>query len=178
MNLLKITALGVALFASVSTYAQGTINFANKITGSVDAKIIDGATGTGASGANGFFAQLYVGANAGSLVAAGSPVALRSDAGIGYVVASIVTTALPGGSTAIVQMRAWTGAATYEAATSKGASANVSVVLGDPSANPPGVPTSLVGLQGFTVAAVPEPATLALAGLGGLGLMALRRKTA
>jgi hypothetical protein len=170
----------VALFASVSTYAQGTINFANKISGSVDAKIIAGATGLGASGANGFFAQLYVGAAAGSLVAAGSPIALRSDAGIGYVVASIVTTVLPAGSTAIVQMRAWTGAATYELASIKNSSADVSVVLGGQGpSGPPAVPANLVGLQGFTVAGVvPEPATLALAGIGGLGLLAMRRKSA
>jgi hypothetical protein len=176
MRSLKSWALAFTTLLAVSGYSQGTINFANKITGSVDAKIIDSDTGLGASGSDGFFAQLYVGADAGSLVAAGSPVPLRSDAGIGYVVASIVTTSLPGGSTALVQMRAWTGAATYENATRKGSSATLNVRLGDPSATPPEVPPSLVGLGGFTMPlAVPEPSTMSLAAAGCLALVGLKR---
>jgi len=44
---------------------------------------------------------------------------------------------------------------------------------------PPGTPTSVFasgGISQFTLYAVPEPATLALAGLGGISMLFLRRR--
>jgi len=41
---------------------------------------------------------------------------------------------------------------------------------------PPSLPPNLVGLQSFNIYYVPEPGTLALLGLGALGLMVFRRK--
>jgi hypothetical protein len=175
MNSFKSFLLALATLASFSGFSQGTINFATKITGSVDSKVYYADTGIGVSGADGYFVQLYVGANAGSLVAAGSPVALRSDAGVGYVVASIVTTSLPGGSTALVQMRAWKDAPNYETASSKGSTSNISVLLGDNSAKPPTVPASLIGLPGIAVGPVPEPTTASLAAVGCLAVAMLGR---
>ena len=37
-------------------------------------------------------------------------------------------------------------------------------------------PSNLAGLQGFTVPVVPEPSTIALAVMGGAGLLAIRRR--
>jgi hypothetical protein len=157
MNSFKSFLLALATLASFSGFSQGTINFATKITGSVDSKVYYADTGIGVSGADGYFVQLYVGANA------------------GYVVASIVTTSLPGGSTALVQMRAWKDAPNYETASSKGSTSNISVLLGDNSAKPPTVPASLIGLPGIAVGPVPEPTTASLAAVGCLAVAMLGR---
>jgi hypothetical protein len=175
MRSLKSWTLAFTTLLAVSGYSQGTIHFATKINGALDAKIIDGATGLGASGADGFFAQLYVSPDANSLEAVGSPVPLRSDVGIGYVVASEVTTRFPGSTTVAVELRAWTGGATYESALRKGSSTPISVVLGDPNSLPPGLPVILIGLQGFVVEAVPEPSTMSLAAAGFLALVGFKR---
>jgi hypothetical protein len=71
--------------------------------------------------------------------------------------------------------------------TSSGANQGWSGVLafanstgGNPAGAPPGTPANLTGWDGLGVnlvlAPVPEPATLALAGLGGLSLLLFRRK--
>jgi len=59
---------------------------------------------------------------------------------------------------------------------------SVAITPGSPTASPPSVPASLFGtglLQKFTlgeIVATPEPSTIALAGLGGLALLAIRRR--
>jgi hypothetical protein len=94
-----------------------------------------------------------------------------------------VTTALPAGSTAFVAFKAWDASkgSSFEAASAAlglvGESATISVVLGG-AGNPPSVPVNLIGLQGFNLAVVPEPGVMSLAAIGGLGLLALRRKNA
>jgi hypothetical protein len=52
------------------------------------------------------------------------------------------------------------------------------VTLADPSLVPPGIPTTMTALNGhpWNVHPVPEPSTLALAGLGLAGIMMLRRR--
>lgn len=177
---IKLPLMACAILASASVFAQGQINFANRITTTptVTAPILT-PDGANASGADGYMAQLYIGLDAGSLVAVGSPVALRSDGGIGYIVASAITTAFAGGTVVQAQVWAWAGGASYEAATvAIGKSNIIPVTVGDPNGSPPGVPANLVGLTSIATTVVPEPATLALAGIGGLGLLALRRKSA
>jgi hypothetical protein len=203
---MKTFLLGISALALVgSAFGQGQITFNNRVTGAVDSRIYglqvgnpsvaltgNSATGTpagttvytGAALAGGFTAELWAGANAGSLVAVpGSQTTFRttSAAANGYI--NGLTVAIPGfdgGTTPTLQVRVWDTAtgATYAAATSKGASlAFTSQVLGGGTTVIP-VP-NMIGLTSFNVAtAVPEPATLALAGIGGLGLLAMRRKSA
>jgi len=92
----------------------------------------------------------------------------------GYVSAGVANfaSAAPG-STVNLVLRAWTGASTYEAATSRVVSAPFSVTFAV-APNPPG---DLVGLPTTALAlSVPEPATLALGALGLGALLAYRRK--
>jgi hypothetical protein len=175
----KILALASILALAGSAWGQGTVNFQTLLPGSIDAKVlkVDGSP----AGA-GFWGQLYAGASATSLAAVGVPKNFAGESG--YIVAGSVT--IPGiaaGGPAFVQLRAWAAASgtSYEDAAAKsdgviGASAVLSLAAtGNPSAQPPGTPVNLVGLQGLSLAVVPEPSTWALLALG-LGALALRRR--
>jgi len=176
----KFLAIAAVVAATIAAQAQGTVNFANRVPSSgIDAKVL-GTDGTALSGA-GFMAQLYVGANASSLSAVGSPVPFRTGAAAGYISASTITTGIaPGAASAAV--RAWDAStgASYEAATVKGSSAVLSIVLGG-AGSPPSLPGDLTGLTGFSltgsapVGNVPEPSTIAL-GVIGAGALFLRRR--
>lgn len=177
----KLIAVAAVVVATIAAQAQGTINFANRVVGSFDAKVLN-AAGAPLDGA-GFMAQLYVGASASSLAAVGSPVPFRTGGAAGYVTSSTVTVGgIAGGGAASVAMRAWDAStgATYDAATTRGSSAVLSLTLGG-GGSPPGLPTNLDGLVGFSLAgagpgpAVPEPSTVAL-GLLGAGALFLRRR--
>jgi hypothetical protein len=105
--------------------------------------------------------------------------------GAGWWYLGGVDTGLPTGA-ATLQVRAWYNGgvySTYEAAVAAGVNTGMSGVLTiNLAANTsPVIPTPIdAGMTAFSVAApVPEPTTLALAGLGGFGmLLALRRKKA
>jgi len=173
-----------ALLAAGSAFAQGTINFSTKITGTVDAKVFYGVPGgaTSPAGAD-YSAQLYVGAAGGALSAVGSAVPFRGDAGIGYITAGgkVAVPGIAGGSSASVELRAWKTSlgASYEAALAAGGGVNVgksapiTITLGG-GGTPPAPDANLAGLQGFVIP-VPEPSIAAL-GLLGAGLLVIRRK--
>jgi len=173
-----------ALLAAGSAFAQGTLNFSTKITGTVDAKVTYGVPGSPGTAANGdYVGQLYAGAPGGALSAVGSPVPFRSDAGIGYITAGgkVTVPGIAGGSSASVELRAWKSSlgATYEAALAAGGGNNVgksspiTLTLGG-GGTPPAPDANLAGLQGFMIP-VPEPSIAAL-GLLGAGLLVIRRK--
>lgn len=170
------------VMAAVSAFAQGQINFGNRVPGSVEAKITD-AAGNGLSG-TGFSAQLWAGpagASESQLVPVpNSLVSFRTGAAAGYITSGAVT--VPGiavGSTGVFQVRAWDNAGgtitSWEAASNKGASALItSAALGGvPASGPPVTPPDLVGLQPFSI---PEPSTIALGVLGAAALLFRRRK--
>lgn len=178
-------ALFAAIFAavvSVSTDAQGTINFNNRVSGQVDAPVSrpDG-TGAGPS----VNAQLYwVQEAAGSLTYTPlHPATTFRDGSerpyLAYYVIGDPSFEVPGtrgGNFIRVVLRAWEGPSFEAAAAGNGSLWGQSNVIGIHLGEdlPFGVftPALLVGLQGFTL--VPEPRIVALVVLGGAVLIWLR----
>ena len=186
MKRLALVALtSVAVVATA--YAQGTVNFNNRVVGSVVAPVynVDGVTGLDGDA---FTAQLFGGAQgaaADSLTPLAPATIFRTGAGAGFVVAAgaVAVTGVAGGETATLQLRAWDnmgGTLTdFDAAVAAGAAWGASTPfdvagLGDPSASPPTTPPNLVGLTSFSL--VPEPSTYALLALGAGALFLRRRK--
>jgi len=171
-----------ALLVAASTYAQGTVNFVNKITGTLDARVFY-ATATDPLPADASYsAQLYAGPVGGALVAVGAPIPFRStpEAAKGYWIGDART--IPGvaeGGTAQVQAVAWLTSLGSDYAAVKAAGQGgwgESAVITIPTGGGLATPTAMVGLTGFTVSAViPEPSIAAL-GLLGAGLLLIRRK--
>lgn len=176
-----------ALLVAASSFAQGTVVFNNKITGSVDARVMYAGGGTPIPADGSYVAQLYASAPGGTLAAVGAPIPFRNtpDAGKGYINPTGVDTTrtIPGvaeSGTAQVKMVAWASSlgATYEEVVAKnqggwGESALLPSVATGGGLTPA---QNLVGLQGFEIRTiVPEPSIAAL-GLLGAGLLLIRRK--
>jgi hypothetical protein len=173
-----------ALMVAASTYAQGTVVFNNRITGTVDARVWYGAVGTPADGR--FVAQLYASAPGGTLAAVGEAVPFRDtpETGKGYLNATgrDLTRTIPGvaeNGSAQVKVVAWMSSlgATYEAAQAAGGASGgwgESAVFTASTGGGLNPPTALTGLQSFVIA-VPEPSIAAL-GLLGAGLLLIRRR--
>jgi len=182
----KLIYVAALLVTSLSAYAQGTINFNNRIVGTVVSPVFD-VGGTVALSGAAFFAQLYAGAAGtadANLVAVGAPTTFRTGAGAGFVnaISEVVVPGVAVGGTARVQMRAWdatypTYAAAFAAGNAKLGSSTAFDVspLGGPG-SPPAVPASLSGLTSFSLTQVPEPSTIALGALGIAALLFRRRK--
>lgn len=175
-----------ALLVAASTFAQGTVNFVNKITGTLDARVFYANNGSPIPADGDFMAQLYAGPAGtaeSALVATGAAVAFRStpDSGKGYWPGAARTIAgVAENGTAAVQVRAWKSSegATWEAAVAKGGGFGSSAVLTIPTGGGLNPATPLTGLASFNIsnaAAIPEPAVAAL-GLLGAGLLVIRRK--
>ena len=184
-NLLALIIMSVA---PAFVYGQTSINFNNRVPGSgIDAPV-SYAAGTAFGGQSGARvdgtvhptaqAALYAGADGSSvdqLVLVGPAVSFLGGASAGYFnVGSSSARVVPGlapGGFAVVQVRAWdaangTTALSYEAAqvipgALSGASSLLRIQLGGL-----GQSVDLVGLQSFSIGAVPEPAAVSLLALG------------
>jgi len=192
---MKQTVLALsALLVAASSFAQGQLNFSNRVLPAVDAIVTyngDATLPAGPAG-NNFWGQLYAGPVGGALAAIGSPVEFRADTRIGYITAggAVSATGVPAGSDAQVKMVAWHKSLgnSYAAAVTAnmggvGESGVITVTTGGVG-SPPSLPANLgvAGgtaantLQPFSVSSlVPEPAVAAL-GLLGAGLLLIRRK--
>jgi hypothetical protein len=172
-----------ALLVAASSFAQGTVNFVNRIPGTLDAKVLyngAGALGGGTTPETQFVAQLYQGA-----AAIGAPIPFRSSAAQGgYWVAESRTIPASGIDAAGVAANLKTVAfSTGLGATLDDVKAKGMGGWGESpaySANPGqglNPPANLTGMQGFTIAEIiiPEPSVAAL-GLLGAGLLLIRRK--
>ena len=168
-----VVFLSVFHISLVSTFGQGTVNFMNRVTGAggVDAPFyyIDGVTKLAGTA---FLAQLYAGPTPTTLEPIGAPLHFRTGTGAGYLhpggedwTRVIPTVGI--GEIAWIEVRAWEVAtgATWESAWIRGASPMFSQVTGGVF---PSVPTTMVGLQSFSLQVVPEPSPLPLMTLGGL----------
>jgi len=181
----KILASLIMVAMTAAAFAQGTVTFntvnlANTTLGQTF--LPGGTTGPGAT----YVGQLYWSdSSAGSYVAAGTPQTF-SAANPQYIAdGSVSVPAHDGGATVWFQMRVWNSAAgaSYEAALGSqalvayGTTAVKSRVLGglDSDGNP-FAPASFNTFANLTLTPVPEPSTIALAGLGAAALMIFRRR--
>ena len=185
MKIKKLLLVGVVSLVGVSSVsAQGTVNFVNRITGTLDAPVyLNGVGGTLLSGAN-FLAQLYYGTSPteSSLTPiTDPPTPFRTGTGAGYWNAGADSTrvlpVIAPNSVVYLQVRAWdsTFGATYDIAKAAGGvwgDSNVFTAIAG-GGSPPVAPANMTGLTSFTL--VPEPSTIALGILGAVALLLRRR---
>jgi hypothetical protein len=180
-----IAVLAGVLFA-VSSYSQGLVKLAN----TTNTRVIDSTTGSAADGIA--VAGLYFTTD---LSATGDPnsgenwtlveptTAVRSGvfAGVYSAPNDLIVPGFGEGTDVLVQVRAWSsGFANYAEALASGSPStlvghsNIGMVkLGGP--NVP-TPTTSTFVQSFELTPVPEPSTVVLGLLGGVGAMVLLRR--
>jgi hypothetical protein len=178
-----LLATAVCTLVALSAAAQGTVDFRNRITGTLDVPVygLDGVTKLGDAN---YVAQLYFAATQTGPFAAVTDAAsvFRTGTGAGYWNAGADSTrtlaGIAGGASVWLQVRVWdsTKGTSFETAQSNGSlvgqSAAFSITAGG-GGSPPGPPNAMIGMTSFSL--VPEPSTLALLGLG-LGALLIRRR--
>jgi len=187
----KLILSTVAAVAAVAAQGQGVVSLASGGAGScIVSNSVTGATSKITAG--GYTFGLYVASTLGGLSSA-TPVATFNNAGFAGIisgVSSFTVQSLSAGTTYFDEVKAWSndGASSYEA------------FIANPGANTAGISAAGVGAVGtitpvavgstspapnvFTssssipvlITPVPEPSTIALAGLGVAGLVAFRRR--
>jgi len=203
---IKSILVGVASLAfAVSSYAQGTINFVNSATTlvTINGPATSGNTVNASTATYGTRIQLYYqpgtvaqpaaitassGIGAWELVGAvGTNIAsngrfsvgsmtLGNDAGAGTSV-WLMAVAWSGASAGAATKYADLGSALADPTAYLGVSTVFSLVSGNPNGTPSTTPTSTAGIfPGVTLIPVPEPTTIALAGLGAASLLLFRRR--
>jgi hypothetical protein len=180
----KLLVTLAAVLVSVSTFAQGTIKFNNRLTGQVDAPVtLPGGT-TGFGSIAGAQAQLFLVTGGSTYTALTPATTFRSTSAAAYPyvnepTAGVVVPGVAAGAQATIVLRAWAGGATYDPTSNShyGQSLPITIALGGTPAIGAPIPDAvLTGLQGFSVTVVPEPSTIALGLLGAAALLYRRRK--
>jgi hypothetical protein len=185
MKIKTTIAVLAASMLAISAFGQGQVTFVNTPT----KPVVDNATGAPVELGT-TLAGLYYTTDLGAVpsvnpplddwtLAATTPVTPNAlFAGV-YSGGTVTITGVPESTTVLLQVRAWSAAhADYAAAwgdpTAKvGASNVMQVSLGGGT-----IPVPSIGplVEGFTMTPVPEPSTIALGLLGGLGAMLLLRR--
>jgi hypothetical protein len=189
----KALIMAAAMLATVSAFAQGTVNFSNLGSNGV-AAVFNSLTGANAIAGSTFNVQLYYLPDNGNpatdpFMPLGLNVGL-SAAGF-FVGGNRTAPVTPPGAFAYFQVRAWETAfgTSYESALNAnpvggrgaltGKSNIVRVDTGDPTTIPPGTAGNLVaaGLQRIELTPIiPEPSVIGLGLLGAGALLLLRRR--
>jgi PEP-CTERM motif len=195
----------LAIGATTSLFAQGQLKFANTATTLVMTNDLQGHVGA-ALGSTFHVALYWgvLGSTEAQLVQIG-PSGVGTVAGLAGVgsgrftagsTAYVTGTATPINGTATFEVKGWTGNyASYDAAYAAAIGGDTSVLLGTsglfnlatggggtPTVPPPsdltagGTSTLTPAFTGLTLAPVPEPTTIALAGLGAASLLLFRRR--
>lgn len=196
-----LSILAVVAMAS-SAFAQGTVAFANNAQSLVTAggtaipanggfaQLLWAPAGTAASAYQQGDPAAWFTANPGwapATAAQGGVDAIGPVAGRFTGNTVTVPTATPGATIQAI-VAGWTGNfadlnLAYAGAASIGFSSSFSIVTGNPTTVPPGTAAGITGAGQFTglnalpTTIVPEPSTLALAGLGVAALLVLRRRS-
>jgi hypothetical protein len=157
-----LLVLAVLAFSGLQTFGQGRIRFNNRVPGLLDAPVyLSDFQGAGAL--TGAMAQLYLIPINGPAVALAPATTFRtsSPAAMFYVnepAEAVIVPNAPPGTTVNVQMRAWVGSPSYEAAEKAiGESNIIPVTVGGTTASgtiPDGL---LINLQGFEIGVLSLP---------------------
>lgn len=201
----KLIALVTVATMAWSTFGQGTVDFNNKasVLGSANDYMVRYQTGDARNGTPvvndggaAYVAQLWYGAvgsdvNSFQAVATTAPFRAVGSSLAGTWNGSARQIPAPygiGGTTSVdLQVRVWDSslAADWAAVQSMLTAGTYTGLLGSSqpftfnffASSPPAVTDDdMVNFRGFTIAAVPEPSTFALLGLGALGMLIFRRK--
>jgi hypothetical protein len=162
LKLLLIAACSLMSRAVLAADAVGSVAFNNHIVGVVEAKVAR-PDGTGAG--MGAKAQLLLVATDGSLTALTPATTFRTESALAAYYVNPVTVNVTGripGQQAVLRMRAWIGAS-FDAATLRGESKDVTIALGGGTLPP----ANLTGLQGFALAAPTTGTTTTTGSTGG-----------
>lgn len=196
----KYLSMLAVVAVAASAFAQGTVNFSNNGSTLAVERMADAST-VAIPNAGGFVQLLWapsgtaatdyttgtladwLTANPGWQAIDSSIKAIGPLAGRFLGGTVTVPTATPGAAIQAA-VAGWKGNfASFDAAQGAGAPVGISpefaVTTGNPTTTPPGTAAVITGagqFGGLTVTAIPEPSTLALAGLGAAALMIFRRR--
>lgn len=191
-KMLLISAL--AVIATLSSYGQGSVNFANTSTQPI--RLSTGAAVPTALSGGTYVAELLYAPDGGSTDAdafgasairvGGTATFATPTAGVFNGGGRTITQITPAGGFGLFQVRVWNSqaGATYDAhkansstAFELGYSGVIRVDTADPTTTPPGTPAAL-GMTTFNLRPVPEPSVIGLGLLGAGALLMLRRRKA
>jgi len=181
----KLILTASLMIAASVAFGQGQLAFANSATTLVT-NLVTGLTMPGSAAQDDTQVGLYIGTvgDLGSLTLSGNTTNVFTTGR--YSGGTRTFASIPGGTTILVQVRAWLASVSYpsyEAAYAAGLGGDGSVLLGQSVAfnvtltASPTTPVTLVssGLNAIGLQPVPEPSSIAL-GLLGLGAVALFRR--
>jgi hypothetical protein len=170
-----LLTIAVAMVVAAGAYAQGTINFVNTAGSLI---LYNGASATAA---NGVKIELLAAAPGttdtslftliGAAVNVGTPTAGRFSGGVRTI------NGITAGGAAAIYVRAYVGADFATALYSSVSPILALPTTGNPLTVPAGTPSALIdsGFAGLNVT-VPEPSSMAIAGLGAASLLMFRRR--